>query len=345
MNYLEKAFEQALLAVGVSFPNPAVGAVVVKDGKIVGVGHTQRIHGPHAEVMALRDAGERANQATLYVTLEPCCHFGRTPPCTQAIIAAGIQKVFFAHRDPNPQVFGKSEKILASAGIESVFVSPPDDFLHFYDAYDFFVRNRRPFVELKIAESADGFIAAADRSPVRISGMEANVWTAKWRRTAECICVGGGTVLADNPKLTVRGVGGNHPIRIVFAGSRLLSRHLHLWETPFARLPMVYSRIPQTELDGLAEVRLLEGKTFAENWSKMMDDLSQMGIHRLVVEPGATLCRQILANKMWNRLFVLRSTKEMFNGLSWRSGVEPELRQIAKLGNDFLLTADRDENQ
>ena len=134
MNYLEKAFEQALLAVGVSFPNPAVGAVVVKDGKIVGVGHTQRIHGPHAEVMALRDAGERANQATLYVTLEPCCHFGRTPPCTQAIIAAGIQKVFFAHRDPNPQVFGKSEKILASAGIESVFVSPPDDFLHFYDA-------------------------------------------------------------------------------------------------------------------------------------------------------------------------------------------------------------------
>ena len=113
MNFANNAFEEALKAVGVSYPNPAVGAVVVKDGRIVGKGHTQVVHGPHAEVMALRDAGEAAKGATLYVTLEPCCHYGRTPPCTNAIINAGIERVFFFHRDPNPLVFGKSEKILA----------------------------------------------------------------------------------------------------------------------------------------------------------------------------------------------------------------------------------------
>ena len=120
MNFLQLAFDESLLAVGISRPNPAVGAVVVKDGIVVGKGRTQRPGNAHAEVMALRDAGENARGAAIFVTLEPCCHYGRTPPCTKAIIEAGITEVYFAHADPNPLVRGKSRKILEEAGI-SVF--------------------------------------------------------------------------------------------------------------------------------------------------------------------------------------------------------------------------------
>ncbi len=338
MNFANNAFEEALLAVGVSFPNPAVGAVVVKDNQIVGKGHTQVVHGPHAEVMALRDAGEEAKGGTLYVTLEPCCHYGRTPPCTNAIIAAGIKRVFFFHRDPNPLVFGKSERILAEAGIESSYVESPSDFAHYYEAYDYFVKNKRPFVECKIAESADGFIATEELSPVRITGDEANLWTAKWRRTAEFILVGGGTALADNPQLTVRNAVGNNPNRAVFCGKKRLSPSLALFDDA-PRKVLVFSQVPQPDLEGVADVRLLLSESFAENWKTVIDEFANLGIHRLAVETGATLAQGILRSGLWNRFFVLRSSQKMKKGLAWKSGAEPEFQEIENLGGDTLLTA------
>jgi diaminohydroxyphosphoribosylaminopyrimidine deaminase/5-amino-6-(5-phosphoribosylamino)uracil reductase len=117
VNYLQLALEESFFSIGVSRPNPAVGAVVVKDGIVVGKGRTQRPGSAHAEVMALRDAGELARGAAIYVTLEPCCHYGRTPPCTKAIIDAGIKDVYFAHADPNPVVRGNSRKVLEEAGV------------------------------------------------------------------------------------------------------------------------------------------------------------------------------------------------------------------------------------
>ena len=117
-NYMRFALEQAFFSIGTSRPNPAVGAVVVKDGIVVGKGRTQQPGYAHAEVMALQDAGELARGSSIFVTLEPCCHYGRTPPCTKAIIEAGIKKVYFAHSDPNPVVQGKSRAILEDAGIE-----------------------------------------------------------------------------------------------------------------------------------------------------------------------------------------------------------------------------------
>lgn len=342
MNFIERAFGEALLSVGVSYPNPAVGAVVVKNGFVVGRGHTQVVHGPHAEVMALRDAGEAARGGTLYVTLEPCCHYGRTPPCTNAIIAAGVRNVFFAHRDPNPLVFGKSEKILADAGISSEFVSPPKDFAAFYEAYDYFVRNGRTFVECKIAESSDGFIALSDGRPVRITDHVADEWTAKWRRTAEYILVGGGTAKRDNPRLTVRGVPGNSPHRAVFCGGETLSADLRLFENGLERT-MVYSRSLQRGLDAVADVRLLPSEDFAENWGNVLDDFSRMGVHRLVVEPGKTLASKILQSGMWNRFYVIRSPRKIAEGLAWRSGAEPNFRFLENLGPDALFVA-KNEN-
>jgi len=338
MDFIDQAFEEALLAIGVSYPNPAVGAIVVKDGKIVGKGHTQVVHGPHAEVMALRDAGEAAKGATLYVALEPCCHYGRTPPCTSAIIAAGIERVFFAHRDPNPLVFGKSEKILAEAGIVSTYVEPSPEFSHYFEAYDYFVKNKRPFVECKIAETADGFIAHEDRSPVRITADAANTWTAKWRRTAECILVGGGTALSDNPRLTVRNVCGNSPRRAVFCGKKILSPTLALFDDP-QKKTLVFSQVPQPSLEGIVEVHLLPSEDFGENWKSVLDTFASLGVHRLAVETGATLAQGILHSGLWNRFYVLRSAKTLGKGLAWKTGKEPELQKMADLGEDSLWTA------
>ena len=338
MNFANLAFEEALLAVGVSYPNPAVGAIVVKEGRIVGKGHTQVVHGPHAEVMALWDAGEAAKGATLYVTLEPCCHYGRTPPCTNAIIAAGIREVFFFHRDPNPAVFGKSEKILAEAGIPSTFVEPPVEFLRYYEAYDHFVKTKRPFVECKIAESADGLIANEDKSPVRITGDLANAWTAKWRRTAEFILVGGGTALSDNPRLTVRNAVGNNPHRAVFCGKKLLPKTLSMMDD-LQKKTLVFSQVSQPELEGIAEVIPLASESFAENWTAVLDEFAKRGVHRLTVETGATLARNILDSGLWNRFFVLQSSRKLGTGLSWRSGKEPEFQKVEDWGEDSLWTA------
>ena len=338
MNYIEQAFEEALLAVGVSYPNPAVGAVVVKDGEIVGRGRTQVVHGPHAEVMALRDAGDRARGATLYVTLEPCCHYGRTPPCTKAIIEAGIEKVFFAHRDPNPLVFGKSEKVLAEAGICSKYFPPSAEFSQFYEAYDYFVQTGRTFVECKIAETSDGFIASSDKKPFRITGSEAGLWTAKWRRSAEYILVGGGTASADNPHLTVRGVSGNSPHRAVFCGNRPLSKTLRLFESP-AEKTLVYSLSSQEEISGCADVRRLPSADFAENWKFVLNEFSRMGVHRLVVEPGRTLAQNILRTGLWNRFYVLHSERKSGAGLSWRTGLEPVTEVLGTFDGDTLLGA------
>ncbi len=341
IEFLKEAFEEALLAVGVSMPNPAVGAVVVQNGSVVGRGHTQKVGGPHAEIMALKMAGELARGATLYVTLEPCCHYGRTPPCTDAIITAGISHVYFAHRDPNPKVWGKSERVLAAAGIVSTCMISPEKFLNFYEAYDFFVQNGAPFVECKLAETADGFIAHSDRMPLKVSGAESDKWVAEWRRTAECILVGGGTAEMDNPRLTVRGVPGNNPRRIVFCGSRPLSPDLRLFEGPPKTL--VYSRIPRPELKSVAEVRLLPSADFAENWRRVLDDLACRGVHRLAVETGATLMQNLLKSGLWNRLYLIRSPNRLKAGLPWRTGFEPEMHLLKKLGEDSLWTALRSD--
>jgi len=338
-SWINLAFDEALASVGVSFPNPSVGAVLVKDGIVVGRGHTQVVGGPHAEVMALRDAGPLAKGADLWVTLEPCCHFGRTPPCTQAIVASGVSRVFYAHSDPNPVVCGRSGGILKEAGIESSFVEPSSDFERFYEAYDYFVQNKRTFVELKIAESADGFIAKEDRTSVRITQKEANLWTAKWRRSAEMILVGGGTALADNPHLTVRGVNGNSPRKIVFAGSRILPPSLNLFLEQTSPSAIVYSRVPQPQLEKIAEVHLFKTETFEANWMQVLDELSAKGVHRLAVEPGLELSQKIMKSGLWNRLYVLHSKNKMGKGLSWHTEKDPNLQVLSELGEDRLTSA------
>src|SRR4030065_51379 len=205
---MECALSLAGLALGYTSPNPAVGAVVVRDGMVVGLGHTQPPGCEHAEVMALRQAGERARGATMYVTLEPCCHQGRTPPCTQAIIDACIAEVHVALVDPNPLVSGKGLKILEEAGIKSFVGQCQEGAREINEGYIKFITTGMPFVIAKFAMSLDGKIATQNGDSKWISGEESRKFVHYLRHIVDAIMVGANTVVADDPQLSARGCRG-----------------------------------------------------------------------------------------------------------------------------------------
>src|SRR6202158_3906770 len=202
---------------GRTWPNPAVGAVVVKDGVIVGRGWTQPGGRPHAEPVALARAGEAARGATLYVTLEPCSHIGKSPPCADAIIAAGIARVVSAIEDPNPEVAGQGHAKLRAAGIAVDIGLGAAEAAHDHAGHFRRIRAKRPHVILKLAVSSDDKIGAAGRKPLAISGEAARARVHLLRAQCDAILVGIGTVLADNPRLTCRlpGMEARSPVRVV----------------------------------------------------------------------------------------------------------------------------------
>jgi diaminohydroxyphosphoribosylaminopyrimidine deaminase/5-amino-6-(5-phosphoribosylamino)uracil reductase len=205
--FMRLALRLARRGYGVTSPNPMVGAVLVKGGKIIGRGWHRRAGLPHAEIEALRDAQKRGHNprgATLYVTLEPCCTHGRTPPCTDAIIAAGIKKVVIGTTDPNPKHAGRAFKILRCAGIEVVHRILPDDCAQLNEAFNHWIVQRTPFVTVKAAMTLDGKIATAGGESKWITGGKARAFGMKLRQGADAILVGINTILADNPNLTAR---------------------------------------------------------------------------------------------------------------------------------------------
>src|SRR5580693_4764176 len=225
---------------GRTWPNPAVGAVIVKDGVIVARGWTQQGGRPHAEIEALRRAGAAARGATLYVTLEPCSHVGKSPPCADAVIAAGIARVVSALEDPNPEVAGQGHARLSAAGIAVDIGLCAAEAAHDHAGHFRRIRDKRPHVILKLAVSSDDRIGASGREPVAISGEAARARVHLLRAQCDAILVGIGTVLADDPLLTCRlpGMEAQSPVRIVLdsalripAESRLMhsARQTPLW--------------------------------------------------------------------------------------------------------------------
>lgn len=215
------ALAEARRALGSVSPNPAVGAVVVREGQVVARGHTRPPPGPHAEVVALGRAGALARGAALYVTLEPCAHYGRTPPCTEAILAAGVAEVHVAMVDPDPRVSGRGIAALERAGVIVHLGEGEAEARRLLEAY---VKHRStglPFVIVKFAASLDGRIAAASGDSRWVSGPRAREWVHLLRAQVDAIAVGSGTVLADDPQLTARPRGRlarRQPLRVVLDG-------------------------------------------------------------------------------------------------------------------------------
>jgi diaminohydroxyphosphoribosylaminopyrimidine deaminase/5-amino-6-(5-phosphoribosylamino)uracil reductase len=232
-DHMRRALFHARRSEGVTTPNPMVGAVVVTDGGIVaGYGRHTRAGEPHAEVFALQDAGARARGATLYVTLEPCCHVGRTGPCTRRIIAAGIRKVSAAMQDPNPLVSGKGFDELRAAGIEVEVGLLGAEAARLNRAFAIVQTEGRPMVVAKVAVSRDGRIAAAPGVRTPLTSAEANRRTQRLRAAVDAIGVGSGTLLADDPLLTVRDCYRFRPlVRVIFDRSLRASPQARLFST------------------------------------------------------------------------------------------------------------------
>ncbi len=234
---MARAIEVAGAARYRSSPNPWVGAVVVADGRVVGTGATSPPGGAHAEVVALAEAGEQARGATLYTTLEPCCHDGRTGPCTSAVVDAGIRRVVVGIADPDPDVAGRGLAVLAEDGVDVEVGVGAAEVEEQLQPYLHHRRTGRPYVVLKLAATLDGRIAATDGSSTWITGAEARQDVHRLRAQSDAICVGAGTVRADDPRLTVRdwpgaeAAGARDPRRVVLGRipeqARVAPAHSH----------------------------------------------------------------------------------------------------------------------
>ena len=227
--FMTRALELAAKGRGSASPNPMVGAVIVKSGKNIAEGYHQRAGSAHAEIAALKVAGDKARGGTMYVTLEPCCHVGRTGPCCDSIIEAGIKRVVYAVADPDPRVSGRGGRCLKSAGIlvsSGILQDEAEQLNEYYFASQ---RLGRPFVILKLAQSMDGKIATKSGDSRWVTSDESRKLVHVLRAEIDAIVIGAGTARTDNPQLTVRMVKGRNPYRIVVAGKQPISRSLRLF--------------------------------------------------------------------------------------------------------------------
>ncbi len=228
---MQRCLELARQASGLTSPNPLVGSVVVREGKIVGEGFHPGAGKPHAEVFALREAGELAQGATVYVNLEPCNHYGRTPPCSEALIAAGVAKVVVGMVDPDPRVSGGGIERLRAAGIQVVVGVEEAACRQLNEAFCHRILHQRPFGILKYAMTLDGKIAATTGHSAWITSEAARHWVHKQRAASDAIIVGGATVRQDNPLLTSHGFSNHNPLRVVMSRTLDLPQQARLWET------------------------------------------------------------------------------------------------------------------
>ena len=300
---------------GRTWPNPAVGAVVVKDGVIVGRGWTQSGGRPHAEPEALGRAGEAARGATLYVTLEPCSHTGKSPPCADAVMAAGISRVVVAIEDPNPEVAGRGLAKLRAAGIAVDVGLFADEAAHDHAGHFRRVRDRRPHVILKLAVSQDDRIAASGGKPVAITGEASRTRVHLLRAQSDAVLVGIGTVLADDPLLTCRlpGMAARSPVRVVLDRSLRLpgnSRLIHsARDTPLWVFGSELAEGPVATGLGAAGaqvIRLPSAASFGLDLSAVLHALSERGITRLMVEGGSRVASSFITADLADEIWLLR---------------------------------------
>jgi diaminohydroxyphosphoribosylaminopyrimidine deaminase/5-amino-6-(5-phosphoribosylamino)uracil reductase len=286
---MRRALELAERGRGSVEPNPMVGAVLVRDGAVVGEGWHERFGGPHAEVLALRAAGERACGATLYVTLEPCNHFGKTPPCVDAVLAAGVARVVVAMADPYPEVAGAGLARLRDRGVtvETGLLEAEAERLN--RPYLTLVRTGRPYVHLKWAMSLDGKSATRTGDSHWISNAKSRALVHTLRGRMDAIVVGSGTVRADDPLLTARPPGPRVPARVVVSGRPALPEGCQLLRTA-AESPVILATTAAAEIPGV-EVLPLPGRP---DVTALLAELGRRRFTNVLVEGGAALAGSFL---------------------------------------------------
>jgi diaminohydroxyphosphoribosylaminopyrimidine deaminase/5-amino-6-(5-phosphoribosylamino)uracil reductase len=357
--FMERALALAANGLGLAAPNPMVGAVVVAGGEIVGEGWHEGPGTPHAELIALREAGERARGATLYTTLEPCSHQGRTPPCAPAVARAGIERVVAAVRDPNPVVDGGGFRILRDAGVgvdDGVLAGVATRLIEGFAKH---VTTGLPFVTLKMAASLDGKVAARDGTSRWITGPEAREDVHRLRASSGAIMVGAGTVLADDPSLTVRldGFRGRPPLRVAVDASGRVPGTAALFDgkapTLIATVPSLDESVRRGWETAGAEVLTVDRTDDERGVSLplLIELLGKRDVQNVLIEGGPTVAWSAVEGGIVGRL-VLYLAPKLIGGVgapgimggggvdSIADAVPVEIVEVTRLGSDLKVVAD-----
>ncbi len=313
--FMKMAFTLAKKGLGSTSPNPLVGAVIVKDGNVIGSGYHERAGSAHAEINALRDAGGDTAGATLYINLEPCNHYGKTPPCTPEIIKSKISRVVIGMEDPNPVVSGRGIKRLRDAGIEVSVRIMKDESIRLNEAYVKFITTKTPFVTLKIASTLDGKTADASGNSKWITGESSRRMVHRIRSWVDAVLVGVGTVKRDDPLLTVRNVKGTNPHRIV-VDSRLsiplnssIIKRVKDTDTIIAttyKAPV--KRVEEVRKKGV-ELVFLPYKENGVDLNGLMEELGERDISSLLIEGGTRLATSALRQGIVDKLLFFFAPK------------------------------------
>jgi diaminohydroxyphosphoribosylaminopyrimidine deaminase / 5-amino-6-(5-phosphoribosylamino)uracil reductase len=353
--WMTQCLKLAALGEGRVSPNPLVGAVLVRNGRILSRGYHRRFGGPHAEVECLRNYGGDPRGATLYVSLEPCAHQGKTPPCTDLILASGIREVVVAMQDPNPLVRGRGIRRLRRAGVRVRTGILGAEARDLNERFVVGITRRRPYVHLKLAQSQDGFITHAAGTKRRITGREAKEVVHRWRASHDAVLVGAGTIRADDPALTVRHAAGRHPAVVVLDGRLSVPPDAQVFKSARDRRVYVVTgkgrkrtervrRLLEAKGVGIIE---LPGSRGRLQLSRVLGELYRRQIGSLLVEGGADVAEQLISEGLVDRLSVFVAPVLFGEGLKGIAitGPAPVLKGFSvhaeQVGRDVLMTLGR----
>lgn len=336
--YMKRCLELAVLDPGAVSPNPMVGALIACGDKVIGEGWHQRYGGPHAEVNAINDVlsnhvdgEELLKKSRIYVSLEPCSHQGKTPPCTDLIIKHGIPDVIFACRDPFPRVNGQGAEKLRKAGINVTEGILEKEARHLNRRFFTRIQKQRPYLILKWAETADGYFAPADGSQQWISGTQAKQLNHRWRSEEDAVLIGKNTALADNPQLTTRLWPGKNPKRIILDRNGELPAHLHVFDQTVETIVLTAEKT-----DWQPQLKHIALESFDNYLAESIAyQLYLLDIQSVIIEGGAKTLALFLQAGLWDEARIFKSQT------CWGKGL-PAPRLHAKaastqtLGNDSL---------
>ncbi|MGH7831726.1 MAG: bifunctional diaminohydroxyphosphoribosylaminopyrimidine deaminase/5-amino-6-(5-phosphoribosylamino)uracil reductase RibD [Candidatus Binatia bacterium] len=352
--YMRMALRLAIRGAGRTSPNPMVGAVLVRSGKIVATGYHKRAGEDHAEIVAVKRAGSRARGATLYINLEPCAHYGRTPPCAPVLVKAGIKRVVAGMADPNPRVAGRGIRTLRRAGIQVDVGLLEPECRRLNEAYIKYIRRRVPFVILKLAASLDGKIATSTGDSHWITGPVSRTYVHRLRNQVDAVLVGVGTVAADNPRLTCRLPGGRDPLRIIVDGRLgipLKARLLHQRGVE-KTIVATGSGAPVKKVGAIrsygAQVWRFPLHRGMIRLASVLQSLGKLGLSSVMIEGGAATAARALSERIVDKLCFFYAPKiiggegrPMIEALGIRRLVQSKKIkrvEIKKMGEDFLVS-------
>jgi len=356
--FMRLAIELARTQVGITSPDPLVGAVLVKNGRIISKGYHASYATPHAEDFAIKKAGKKAKGATLYINLEPCCHFGNNPPCCQKIINAGIKRVVAAMQDPNPLVSGKGFAELREAGIKVDVGELEDEAKRLNEAFAKHITTGLPFVIIKCAMTLDGKIATASGDSKWISGKESRQLVHYLRNYADAVMVGLGTVMKDDPELTVRDVGKRKVVRrdprkIILdstARTPLSSKVIKI--NPDRTIIVVTKKAPKSRIDALRKkgVSILKVRTKDDkiDLKDLISELGKRDFTSIMIEGGSSVNASALSAKIVDKVYIFISP-QIFGGSKAKTlaggegirkisqSIKLDKYEVKKIGNDILV--------